>query len=104
MPLYTLAEIVTLDGVVDSAKDYLELAAKLLQYWRDTGAWCAGIAAGDADEPMHVLATVDATGILTWSERARQALFVEEERNTDTRGPVYDDAGLRSYRISRDDD
>lgn len=66
--LYAFAEIVTLDGVVDSAANRDEIAAKLDAAWRWTGTWAAAIIAGNADEPMRTICVIDAGGELHWHD------------------------------------
>ena len=61
-----LAEIVSINGVVGFAKDKDEIRRKLNNQWRMTGTWAIALAAGNADEPMRTVATIDASGNIFW--------------------------------------
>lgn len=63
--LYVYAEIITIDGNAGTATDYADAMRKLTAAWKETGAWACAVAAGDADEPMRIVLTINADGVFT---------------------------------------
>lgn len=61
-----LAEVIGIDGNAGSGDSVEEIEALLNKTWEETGTWAAAVAAGNADEPMRAIATIDAGGAIHW--------------------------------------